>query len=263
MAVTETHVYWTSGVDHGALLAWERGGDEPKVLYDGMPAAMSLAPGPGAMFVGSGRGVERAPLVGLGGALMVHEREGAHRVSVDGEDLFWLVRPSGVVRRADVRGRGVATLAEGRPWGNDLVVSRDAIFWTSGEPGRLSRIDRGGGTAAVLVDDLVGLGPLAVAGDHLYFSHATGVSRMPLEGGSREVVADGRSSPSALCPVGSGVCWSEQGPRGEGRIVHVTAAGEERAFQAGHVLAMAVEMGSARSLWWMDGDAKALRTRRL
>ena len=219
LAVTSSHVYWTSGVDHSALVVVRREGGEPRVLYEGMPTAVGLAPGPDAMFVASGRGVERAPYHGLRGALLVAEAQGAHRVVIDGSDLFWLVRGAGMVRRADLRGEEVTTLAEGPAWANDVAVADDVIHWTSGEPGRLSRVARTGGAVETVVDGVHGLGPVVVVGAHVYFGHATGVSRIALAGGGPEPIAEGRSSPSALRRHGDGLCWSEEGRDGGGRIV--------------------------------------------
>ena len=261
LALTESHAYWTSGVDHSGLLVAAREGGEPAVLYDGMPTAVALAAGSDAMFVASGRGIERAPYHGLRGALLIAEPDGVHRVVIDGEDLLWLVRRSGAIRRADLRGQGVTTLVEGPAWGSDLAVAADAIVWTSGEPGRLSRMARTGGEPETLVEGVHGMGPLAVVGAHVYFGHATGVSRVGLGGGAAEPIAEGRSCPSSLLPLGDGVCWSEEG-RGGGKIVRWSAGGE-RAVDAGRVLAMATDGSGGETVWWIDGEGEALRRRRL
>lgn len=261
LAVTPSHVYWTSGIDHGALLAVPREGGEIKVLYDGMPTATGLAPGSEAMFVASGRGVERAPYHGLRGTLLVDEPEGAHRVIVDDDDVFWLVRRSGLVRRATLRGEAVVTVAEGPPWANDLAISSDAIVWTSGEPGRVSRVARAGGSVDTLVEGMHGLGSVAIVKDHVYVGHATGVSRVPLRGGEVSPVAEGRSSPSSLRRLGEGLCWSEAGRDGRDRIVRWSEDGE-RTTDGGRVLALAVSDDDGPTVWWMDGADGALRRQR-
>jgi len=256
MAVTDEHLYWTSGVDHSGLIRVPRGGGDVQVLYDGMPWAVSLSPGPRAMFVGSGRGVERAPYVGLRGKLVVPEAGGAFRVVVDGDRLFWLVRRSGTVRSADLRGQGATTLAAEAAWGSDLAVAGDQVFWTAGEPGSLYRVSRHGGEVEALLEGVPGLGPLAVSGEHLYAGHARGLSRVALSsaGGAAsraEPIVEGRASPSALRPLGDGVCWSE-----EGRIRRWSPTRGEQGVEAGRVLAMAT---AGETLWWVDGDGKALR----
>lgn len=252
IALSDDHVYWTSGVDHSGLLRVARAGGDPRIIYDGMPWAVDLAAGPEAMFIASARGVERAPYVGLRGQLLVPDAGGAHRLAVDGDDIFWLQRASGALRRADRKGRGARTLAQDRPWAHDFTLAGDSLFWSAGEPGRLSRVSRAGGRSEVVADEIAGLGALASDGRHVYLAAATGVSRVAIEGSAVEPIAEGRSAPSALRAMSDGVCWCE----GHQLVRYRASTGRLTTRPAGLVLALAAEGETA---WWIDGEAEAVR----
>jgi hypothetical protein len=251
MQVTEQFVYWLSGADHAALLRVPRTGGAPSIIYDRMVAGAALVTGDDAVYMATGRGIERISHVGVGGQVLVKQPDGAHRLVLDGEGVSWLVRRRGLVRRSGLDGRGVTTLAEGAGWGHALTQHGDELFWASGEPAEVGSTHVWGGSTRSLARGLQGVTGLVVVGAFLYVAHNRGVSRVATGGGDLEVVAERAASPGLMVRWGDGLCWSEST-----QLVTWSPAQRLRTLDAGRVQALASE---GRRLWWMDGKARAIR----
>jgi hypothetical protein len=234
LAANDSHVYWTSGADHSALLRASHRDDEPVVFYDRMTWARDLCLHGDAAYVATSTGVVRAPLMGVGASKVVDDVD-VHRVVVDAAGMCWLSRERQTLVHIDTSGRRFDVR---EPHPRAIALDAEHIYLTASR-GLLS-ISRGGGEVTLLAARR-DLNEVVVAGGQLFVTASDGV----LHGPTLETYA-AAVRPAGLVARGSDVYWSDH------RIMR-----NRESLSAG-VAAQALAVGGGH-LYWGDANVPALQ----
>jgi hypothetical protein len=92
----------------------------------------------------------------------------------------------------------------------DLAIAGDLLYFMEYSElpdarGRIGRVAVGGGEVEYIVRDLDGWAPMVVAGTSLFFNSNSGLARLPLNGGTPEIID--RATPSSLATWDSRLYW--------------------------------------------------------
>jgi len=151
----------------------------PSPVASGQAGADGLAVAEGDVYWTTtyDRTLMRAPTLGGGAVVLDGSGSMPGDIVVDDDELYWADYGLGEIRAMPRRGGAVRTLAkQGQPL--HLVSDGSSLYWTTGEA--IIRISKAGGPVAAVIDGTDPGGPLAVAGDELYWGHrGTFTARTP------------------------------------------------------------------------------------
>ncbi|RLB51812.1 MAG: hypothetical protein DRJ42_16180 [Deltaproteobacteria bacterium] len=139
----------------------------------------------------------------------------ARNLAIRGDRLFWTDYTNGEISTHPTVGGSVnllATVARGGPW--DLTFDDTFVYWADhhADVGAIMRVPLGGGTAEVVAGGQDGPHGIALDGGVLYWTNDFGgtVIKMPL-GGAAVVVASGQEEPKNLVVTIDAVYWTTRG----------------------------------------------------
>ena len=153
------------------------------------------------MFDGSMIG--RVPRAG-GSAEKLIGSEKHSTLAIDDQFLYIASYKNGTIRKLDKKTLALTTLAKGQKRPLGMASFGPHVFWANETDGTIMRLDKAGGTPVTLVSGQVNQEQMAFAGDQLYWgswSDGPGkhkLMRMPIAGGTAQVVSGAMNSPSGM-----------------------------------------------------------------
>jgi hypothetical protein len=160
------------------------------------------------------------------GVVLADEQAWPGFIALDGANVYWLNASNGGVMKSPLDGGAPTVLDEGDiSWG--LAVDATHVYWTSNvfvyisaeEERRRTRLMKapiGGGAPVVIAElDEVRGDPIDIEVDagNIYWTDEETVMKIPIEGGTRVILADGQSYPEDLEVDADSVYWTN-GVRG-------------------------------------------------
>ena len=133
MAITDTHIYWTScglvpGCVDGSVQFMLKDGTNPTQIAGNLESPDALAIADSNVYWAFGDGgsgtIQRAPLGGGSVTPLVTIAEDIGGIAVTAQYLLWTTEGSGSVVRADLSGNNPFTLASG-PWSGSGIAARE------------------------------------------------------------------------------------------------------------------------------------------
>ena len=161
-----------------------------------------------------GGAVMRVPLGG-GTPAVVANSTLPWNLAVDATSVYWM--GNGVMKAAKGGGPAITLVSQGPILPNaGIAVDATNVYWASGPPAGssgLSKVPLDGGTPTVVAAVMSSApGPIAIDDASIYYADGSGtVLKVPLAGGAVTTIASGQTNPDAIAVDATSVYWVDNG----------------------------------------------------